>query len=202
VKLTAFQYLLWTFSLATYVTLAAVMVWRHSYRRWPFLFAMALFETVFNLAIVFLSSPSQYAAYFYTYWTAQIVRALFGFGLIRHSEGDSWCQSCAKTSCSRVCVSSQRDHSQQWMDGFEWWGAYVSPDNDGAIAQPMYCGNLGNVCAIPILRSGVLRVRMVYNVRSAVSVLLLEVFDIAHRLTKLLLCDFLHLATVGFLSCR
>jgi hypothetical protein len=82
VKLTTLQQINCAISLIAYIALAGVMIWRSNVHKWPFLFSLSIFEIIFNLSLIPLSNPSDYAAYFYTYWVAQIVRALLGFGLI------------------------------------------------------------------------------------------------------------------------
>ena len=81
-RLSTLQYFLWGASFFAHAALASVMLWRKSYRRWPFLFTLALFELSLTVTLFQLSDPDHYPAYFYVYWTAALVRALIGLGIL------------------------------------------------------------------------------------------------------------------------
>lgn len=78
--LTATQYALWLAGFVSHALVFAVMLRRGNYRRWPSLFSLAIFEL--TLAVVLYSLQHNYAAYFYTYWIAALMRALLGLWLI------------------------------------------------------------------------------------------------------------------------
>lgn len=81
-KLSTMQYSLWAASFMAQAALAIVMLWRRSYRRWPFLFALSIFNLSITVTLFKLSGPNHYAAYFYVYWIADVVRALLGLGIL------------------------------------------------------------------------------------------------------------------------
>jgi hypothetical protein len=81
-KLSTLQYFIWAASFMAHTVLASVMIWRKSYQRWPFLFVLAIFELSLTVILFNLSDLDHYTAYFYVYWTAAIVRALIGIGIL------------------------------------------------------------------------------------------------------------------------
>jgi hypothetical protein len=81
-RLSTLQYSLWAASFIAHALLASVMLWRRSYQRWPFPFALAIFELSLAVALFQLLDPRHYAEFFYVYWMAEVVRALIGLGIL------------------------------------------------------------------------------------------------------------------------
>jgi hypothetical protein len=80
--LTAPQYTLWILGFVSHVLVAAVMLKRKLYKRWPSLFSLAVFEILLTLALFTLKLSNQYPAYFYTYWAGAILRVFVGLWLV------------------------------------------------------------------------------------------------------------------------
>lgn len=78
--LTATQYALWFAGFVAHASVAAVMFRRESYRRWPSLFSLAIFEL--SLTLILFALSKHYAAYFYVYWGGYILRAFLGLWLV------------------------------------------------------------------------------------------------------------------------
>jgi hypothetical protein len=78
--LTALQYILWVLGFISHALVAAVMLKREAYRRWPSLFSLAIFEMLLTLILFALSH--RYALYFYTYWSGEILRVFLGLWLV------------------------------------------------------------------------------------------------------------------------
>jgi hypothetical protein len=78
--LTAVQYALWGAGFASHAILAAVMLRRESWRRWPSLFSLAVYEMGLTITLFSISYRSD--AYFYIFWIGAIARAFLGLWLV------------------------------------------------------------------------------------------------------------------------
>lgn len=76
------QYLFWGISFLSYVLLAAVMLHKGSFRRYPNLFSLAIFEIALAVILFNLTGRPHYRQYFYVYWIGAALRALIGFGIM------------------------------------------------------------------------------------------------------------------------
>jgi hypothetical protein len=81
-KLSTLQFSLWGASFLAHALLASIMLWCRSYQRWPFIFALSIFELLLEALLFSLLGPVHYAAFFYVYWVAAVVRALIGIGIL------------------------------------------------------------------------------------------------------------------------
>lgn len=78
--LTATQYALWFAGFAAHALLAVVMLKGGSYRRWPSLFSLAIYEM--GLTITLFSLSHHRPMYFYVFWVGAIIRTAFGLWLV------------------------------------------------------------------------------------------------------------------------
>jgi hypothetical protein len=78
--LTAAQDVLWFAGFVAHALVAIVMLRRESYRRWPSLFSLAIFEL--SLTLILFTISKHYEAYFYTYLAGAILRAFLGLWLV------------------------------------------------------------------------------------------------------------------------
>jgi hypothetical protein len=72
----------WIATVALYGSLALMMAWKSSVRRWPSVFAYALFSTCFGILLYILFDRDCPAGYFWCYWIGNGIQNLLQFWIL------------------------------------------------------------------------------------------------------------------------